>query len=218
MGDRADENFVSTMLEIEKKFESFNRHDRIRIEKWSKKLCQVTSNPIWKKNRNAYAQLLLKMVDNQNIQEPFSKVPPEGPLPKLIGSNYVVANNPISKPRSVMAGVSVSGPGSPRQRPKQFNKPESGRLMSERRPQRQPEPPRPVTSENIMPETLVIKDSNIFETTADNRETDRLRIMLEVSQMNEKNLREELLVRARTIAEQSEQLNRLRLEVETLKA
>jgi hypothetical protein len=39
MGDKADEHFVAAMLEVEKHFESFNRHDRIRIEKWSKKLC-----------------------------------------------------------------------------------------------------------------------------------------------------------------------------------
>jgi hypothetical protein len=36
--------------------------------------------------------------------------------------------------------------------------------------------------------------------------------------MNEKTLREELLTRARTIAEQAEQINSLKLEIEGLRA
>ena len=36
--DRYDDVFISKMLEIEQHYTEFSKHDRIRIEKWSKKL------------------------------------------------------------------------------------------------------------------------------------------------------------------------------------
>lgn len=78
-----DEEFIEKMLEIEKKYVVFKKHEKIRVEQWTKKLCQVTSNAIWKKNRNLYAKLLLSQVISRNLQEPFNKGPPEGALPKL---------------------------------------------------------------------------------------------------------------------------------------
>lgn len=81
--NRLDEEFIKTMLEIEKHYALFNKHDKIRIEQWSKKLCQVTSNPTWKQNRNNYALLLQNSVINGMLNEPFNKIPPEGSLPAL---------------------------------------------------------------------------------------------------------------------------------------
>lgn len=78
-----DQEFIDSMLEIEKKYINFKKHDKIRIEQWTKKLCQVTTNIIWKKNRNLYAKLLLSNVLNRTLQEPFTRGPPEGALPKL---------------------------------------------------------------------------------------------------------------------------------------
>lgn len=78
-----DQEFIEIMLEIEKKYASFKKHDKIRIEQWTKKLCQVTSNILWKKNRNLYAKLLLHNVLNKALQEPFTRGPPEGALSKL---------------------------------------------------------------------------------------------------------------------------------------
>jgi len=45
-------------------------------------LLQV-SNEIWKKNRNAYAKLLLEQLKAGRIEEPFHRVPPASPLPIL---------------------------------------------------------------------------------------------------------------------------------------
>lgn len=78
-----DQEFIDSMLEIEKKYLTFKKHDKIRIEQWTKKLCQVTTNVIWKKNRNLYAKLLLSNVLNKSLGEPFTRGPPEGALPKL---------------------------------------------------------------------------------------------------------------------------------------
>ena len=56
----------------------FSKHDKIRIEQWTRKLCQVTNNREWKRNRNLYATWLLDMVLNKHLEKPFTKVPPEG--------------------------------------------------------------------------------------------------------------------------------------------
>ena len=81
-----DNKFVVIMLEIEKRYQSsksqvaagLTKHEKIRIEQWSRKLCQVTNNKEWKRNRNLYAMWLLDMVLNKHLDKPFSKVPPEG--------------------------------------------------------------------------------------------------------------------------------------------
>mmetsp|Transcript_9654 Transcript_9654/g.14381 ORF Transcript_9654/g.14381 Transcript_9654/m.14381 type:complete len:205 (-) Transcript_9654:929-1543(-) len=41
------------------------------------------ANPVWKKNRNVYAEVLLEMVYNENLESPFNSAPPDGPLPTL---------------------------------------------------------------------------------------------------------------------------------------
>lgn len=42
-----------------------------------------TANVVWKKNRNAYARLLLEQLRCGQLCEPFSAQPPGGPLPTL---------------------------------------------------------------------------------------------------------------------------------------
>lgn len=81
--NKLDEQFIKIMLEIEKHYVTYNKHEKIRIEQWSKKLCQVTINNLWKQNRNLYALLLLDAIMKGNLQEPFNKIPPEGSLPTL---------------------------------------------------------------------------------------------------------------------------------------
>lgn len=49
----------------------------------SRKLCQVTKNTLWKRNRNMYAIWLLDMVLNKKIEKPFTKVPSDGNLEML---------------------------------------------------------------------------------------------------------------------------------------
>lgn len=51
----------------------------------------MTTNEVWKKNRNLYARILLNQVSKGALSEPFDKRPPEGPLPKL--NRYLVLND-----------------------------------------------------------------------------------------------------------------------------
>ncbi|CAD8115781.1 unnamed protein product [Paramecium sonneborni] len=86
-----DEEFIKVMLSIEEAYQNLNKHQKIRVEAWTKKLCQVTTNEVWKKNRNLYARILLNQVSKGILSEPFDKRPPEGPLPKL--NRYLVLND-----------------------------------------------------------------------------------------------------------------------------
>ena len=80
---KLDEEFVRIMTEIDKRYSEFSKHDRIKVEQWSKKLCQVSVNTIWKQNRNLYALLLLDSVIEGSLKDPFNKFPPENYLPSL---------------------------------------------------------------------------------------------------------------------------------------
>lgn len=40
-------------------------------------------NPVWKQNRNNYCKTLLNMLDSCKLEEPFNKLPPDGPLQKI---------------------------------------------------------------------------------------------------------------------------------------
>lgn len=86
---KLDEEFIKAMLEIENHYAQFNKHDKIRIEQWSKRLCQITQNPVWKQNRNNYALILLNCVKKGALEEPFTKVPSDDSLPAL-NSHIVV--------------------------------------------------------------------------------------------------------------------------------
>ena len=59
------------------------KHTKLRIESWCKKFCQITTNRDWKKNRNLHAISLLNMIMNHNIEAPYTKFAPDGPLPFL---------------------------------------------------------------------------------------------------------------------------------------
>ena len=87
-----------------------NKHTKLRIESWCKKLCQLINNVDWKKNRNLHAICLLDMIINNHYEEPYNKFAPDGSLPKLskplikskISSKFVnysqqVFNLPLSK-------------------------------------------------------------------------------------------------------------------------
>eukprot|EP01017_Pseudomicrothorax_dubius_P034877 TRINITY_DN482_c0_g1_i2.p1 TRINITY_DN482_c0_g1~~TRINITY_DN482_c0_g1_i2.p1 ORF type:complete len:111 (+),score=19.63 TRINITY_DN482_c0_g1_i2:227-559(+) len=80
---KVDEEFIRIMYEIEQSYNDLNKHEKIRVEQWTKKLCQITTNVTWKQNRNLYARLLLDQVIKKRLEEPFSKMPPESSLPTL---------------------------------------------------------------------------------------------------------------------------------------
>ena len=70
-------------IEIEKQSIKCDKHSKIRITSWCKRLCQITDNLFWKKNRNLHAIFLLNMIINNQFESPYNKFPPQDSLPIL---------------------------------------------------------------------------------------------------------------------------------------
>ena len=81
--DEYDREFIALITDIEQRCRKLDKHDKLRIESWCKKLCQVTNNIEWKRNRNLHAISLLDMIINNRFEEPYKKFAPEGPIPVL---------------------------------------------------------------------------------------------------------------------------------------
>ena len=81
--DEYDKEFINLIMEIEKKSSSLNKYDQLRVRNWCKKLCQVTNNIEWKKNRNLHAICILDGVLNKHFEDPYNKFPGDGPVPIL---------------------------------------------------------------------------------------------------------------------------------------
>ena len=92
--DEYDKEFISLMLAIEQKSDILNKYDKLRIKNWCKKLCQVTNNVEWKKNRNLHAICILDSVLNEHFEYPYNKFPPEGSVPIL---NKALVKSQLSK-------------------------------------------------------------------------------------------------------------------------
>ena len=65
-----------------------SRHEQIRVQHWVeciqvKKFKRINTNPVWKQNKVKYAHLLLQMVKQGRLKEPFSRLPPDGSLPNF---------------------------------------------------------------------------------------------------------------------------------------
>ena len=73
---KLDEQFIVYMLEIDNRYKSMTKQDKVRVEQWSKVLCQANTSSVWKRNRNLYAMQLLDYVLNNALQKPFSLPPP----------------------------------------------------------------------------------------------------------------------------------------------
>ena len=92
--DEYDKEFISLMVTIERRSEVLNKYDKLRIKNWCKKLCQVTNNVEWKKNRNLHAICILDSVLNEHFEYPYNKFPPEGSVPIL---NKALVKSQLSK-------------------------------------------------------------------------------------------------------------------------
>ena len=86
---REDRDFVAYMIEIDNRYEVFKKPQRIRIEQWSKKLCQTAPNVTWKRNRNRYAMLLLDQILNNELKPPFNSIPPQNELSSIPSIGFV---------------------------------------------------------------------------------------------------------------------------------
>ena len=81
-------------LEIEQYSKSLEKYEKIRIDSWVRKISVVTNNQQWKKNRNIHAICLLDMLINNRVEEPYNRLPPDGPLPIL---NKTLVKSKLSK-------------------------------------------------------------------------------------------------------------------------
>lgn len=80
--DSLDRAFFHCLKEIEITYTCLPKSLRLRVEKWVEKFITVGYNPVWKKNRNMYAKLLLSMIISKKLTDPFHVSPEDGqPLP-----------------------------------------------------------------------------------------------------------------------------------------
>lgn len=75
--DKFDREFIHLVIEIGKRYTTFTKQDKLKIENWIKKLCIPTINEEWKKDRNLHAILMLDMIINNKLEEPYNKFPTE---------------------------------------------------------------------------------------------------------------------------------------------
>eukprot|EP00887_Chlorella_sp_A99_P005213 scaffold1.g5213.t1 len=78
-----EEQFHRVKVAVEGHLGLLQRQAQVRVKNWLKKLSEETTNAVWKKNRNAYAQLLLEQLRAGKLAEPFHLLPPDGPLSTL---------------------------------------------------------------------------------------------------------------------------------------
>ena len=88
--DEFDQEFLNLLVEIEKQTVKLNRHEQLRVKSWCKKLCQITNNVEWKKNRNLHAICILDNIINERFEDPYNKFAPESPVP-IINKTVVKA-------------------------------------------------------------------------------------------------------------------------------
>lgn len=110
--DEYDKEFINllmgkivliSLLEIEKQTAKLKKHDQLRVKSWCKKLCQVTNNIEWKKNRNLHAICLLDNVLNERFEEPYNKFAPEGSIPII---NKTIVKSKLS-PKFLNSTISM---------------------------------------------------------------------------------------------------------------
>jgi hypothetical protein len=100
LSSKLDEDFLSVMVrspqqEVQHRSSVLSKLEKVRVSMWGKKLCQVTVNAVWKKNRNSYARQLRDMLTLGKLRAPFDRLPPQGHLPQL-HSGYVSSTKPVT--------------------------------------------------------------------------------------------------------------------------
>ena len=188
-----DEVFNTCLLEIDVQKQRFRKHEKIRIDSWIKKLKQVTTNPVWKRNRNVYADLLLEMIYNNNLEEPFSHIPPEGPIQKLNRANI----RPLHKKKGTWSPPSKST--------------SARRIVSKSNLDRENSVAKVNRTFNSKVNMSGINTSVSSSALAsqENEEISRLKNQLRSSQANERKLRQELMSQQKVIQDQQKLIDEL---------
>ncbi|KAL3138552.1 hypothetical protein ABBQ32_006328 [Trebouxia sp. C0010 RCD-2024] len=107
---KMDEVFSKVQVAIEQHAALLKRDAAVRLKLWLSKLSEQgasptlqTNNPVWKKNRNAYAKLLLNQLKQGRLEKPFNAAPPSGPLQTLPASlTYAFSLPRTSSTRSTL--------------------------------------------------------------------------------------------------------------------
>ncbi|GAB4817988.1 hypothetical protein N2152v2_005034 [Parachlorella kessleri] len=94
-----DSSFEKVKLAVMQHVSLLQRQAQVRVKNWLKKLSEETANVVWKKNRNAFARLLLDQLRAGRLAEPFHQMPPDGPLPTLPKHAAYAFAQPKSPPR-----------------------------------------------------------------------------------------------------------------------
>jgi hypothetical protein len=83
--DPIDSDFMACLHKIQRVYQQrLNKQLQLRVERWCSALSQECTNEVFRRNRNAYADLLFMHVAAGELLEPFDRSPPtDGPLPKL---------------------------------------------------------------------------------------------------------------------------------------
>ncbi|XP_021353692.1 centrosomal protein of 112 kDa-like isoform X2 [Mizuhopecten yessoensis] len=74
-----------------------HKSDRQKCAIWIKKLCEPVMGITGRKNRNAYAQLMLHMLKRGVLEGPFTSKPQDGPLPTLPPYMSIYFDEPSGK-------------------------------------------------------------------------------------------------------------------------
>eukprot|EP01017_Pseudomicrothorax_dubius_P022912 TRINITY_DN2467_c0_g10_i1.p1 TRINITY_DN2467_c0_g10~~TRINITY_DN2467_c0_g10_i1.p1 ORF type:complete len:501 (-),score=103.81 TRINITY_DN2467_c0_g10_i1:114-1616(-) len=244
--NKADEEFIRVMYEIERSYSDLSKHEKIRVEQWTKKLCQITTNMTWKLNRNLYARLLLDFVLKKRLEEPFSKMPPDGPLPTL---NKTMVMNRIGKggatlrpepieeiirsireddrgqlttPGELQANLKEKTPTRANMIPDRPSQ-RSGRSQS---PASKPDPPS-VAKKGLSPQSLqaaqtrkIVEDKAPIDTSVDKVEMQeyvRVRAELDLAKISDQGLRNELNIRITQTTQQARRIEQLNEELRQLR-
>lgn len=183
----------------------------------------MTTNPAWKRNRNTYADILLEMVYNTNLEPPFNKIPPDGALPVINRAN-VQATQFVFVHKKRDAEWNGRRSSTPKRHTVSFHdlpRGETLRVSATPRGTKLGDPvERPRTAADVRPDPP--KAAAISPPSTSISEVDSLRARLEASHRSEQQLRAEVQVVSRktymrTIAEQKQTIDELRAEIARLK-
>eukprot|EP00297_Palpitomonas_bilix_P015398 CAMPEP_0113888712 /NCGR_PEP_ID=MMETSP0780_2-20120614/13036_1 /TAXON_ID=652834 /ORGANISM="Palpitomonas bilix" /LENGTH=204 /DNA_ID=CAMNT_0000877615 /DNA_START=256 /DNA_END=867 /DNA_ORIENTATION=+ /assembly_acc=CAM_ASM_000599 len=95
--EKLDEIFALFLEGTEEALHQLSRAEQIRARKWMEKLEEEAGvSALWKKNRNAYALLLMRMTAAGELFDPFQHQPDNGPLPTL--AQHLALSSQIADP------------------------------------------------------------------------------------------------------------------------
>lgn len=81
--DALDAAFFATLADVEALWRGSPRARQLLITAWCEKLAGEVVNDVWRRNRNAYAELLRLQLLAGELSEPFHTRPKDGPLQQL---------------------------------------------------------------------------------------------------------------------------------------